>query len=185
MNLTSFAELAHGAGGTWSAGREGLPPPPEPSGSPSAPALPPSVAVREAFAARTIARLGHDEQQVVALLASSSELDASLQLLLGAVSDGRPVEALRLARAAAAPLAIGRRWGAWEQVLTVAGRAATVLDDQPAQAWVLHELGSRALCLDEVDTAHEMLSQALVLRETEPTSSSTAPTVFPSTTSSA
>lgn len=91
--------------------------------------------------------------------------DALLQILEWGNSAGRWAEVLRLGRAVEGALALGKWWGAWAQVLQRTLQAAQVLRDQATEAWALHQLGSRALCLGDVTTAHTSLSQALRIRE--------------------
>ena len=87
------------------------------------------------------------------------EAPALLALLRWAV--GRRDElAPRLARALDRPLALGRRWNAWREAL----EAALDVDDAAAQAWALHQLGTRAYALGDADTAISLLEQALELR---------------------
>jgi hypothetical protein len=93
------------------------------------------------------------------------EADAILRTLEWATRAGRWMEALRLGRAVEGALALGGRWGAWAQVLQWALQAARALGDQAAEAWALHQLGSRALCLGDATAARPSLSQALRMRE--------------------
>lgn len=93
------------------------------------------------------------------------ETDAILHVLEWAVGAGRWAEVLQLVKAVEGALALGKRWGLWAQVLQWGLYAARSLSDTAAQAWVLHQLGSRALCLDDVSTARDLLTQALQIRE--------------------
>jgi hypothetical protein len=93
------------------------------------------------------------------------EADAILQALKWAAGAGRWKEVLRLGWAVEGALALGRRWGAWAQVLQWVLQAARALADQAAEAWSLHQLGSRALCLGDAAAARTSLSQALRMRE--------------------
>ena len=93
------------------------------------------------------------------------EADAILQTLEWATGTGRWKEVLRLGWAVEGALALGRRWGAWAQVLQRTLQAARALGDQAAEAWSLHQLGSRALCLGDAAAARTSLSQALRIRE--------------------
>ncbi len=94
------------------------------------------------------------------------ETEPILRTLEWAAGTGRWTEVLRLGRAVEGALALGRRWGVWAQVLQWALQAARVLGDQAAEAWALHQLGSRALCLGNAAAARTSLSQALRMRET-------------------
>jgi hypothetical protein len=93
------------------------------------------------------------------------EADAILQALKWAAGAGRWKEVLRLGWAVEGALALGRRWGAWAQVLQWVLQAARALANQAAEAWSLHQLGSRALCLGDAAAARTSLSQALRMRE--------------------
>ena len=93
------------------------------------------------------------------------EAEALLQVLQWAVKAARWAEALRLARAIEGALALGRRWDAWAQVLQWALGAARALEDQATEAWALHQLGTRALCVGDKATARSSLIQALRMRE--------------------
>ena len=93
------------------------------------------------------------------------EADAILQALKWAAGAGCWKEVLRLGWAVEGALALGRRWGAWAQVLQWVLQAARVLGDRAAEAWSLHQLGSRALCLGDAAAARTSLSQALRMRE--------------------
>jgi hypothetical protein len=93
------------------------------------------------------------------------EADAILRTLEWAARAGRWMEVLRLGRAVEGALALGKRWGAWAQGLQWVLQAAQALGDRAAEAWTLHQLGSRALCLGRVEEARTSLSQALHMRE--------------------
>jgi ABC-type dipeptide/oligopeptide/nickel transport system ATPase subunit len=88
-----------------------------------------------------------------------------LQALKWAVEARQWQNVLRLGRAVEGALALGRRWGAWGQVLQWMLQAARALGDQASEAWALHQGGSRSLCLGRVSTARSDLVQALRLRE--------------------
>jgi hypothetical protein len=72
---------------------------------------------------------------------------------------------LRLARRLDKAFALGGRWAAWRIELEAALTAARALEDRAAEAWALHQLGSRALCLGEMASAEASLGAALELRE--------------------
>lgn len=74
-------------------------------------------------------------------------------------------QAIALARALEASLALGGHVGSWALVLEGALRSARALGDQRAEAWALHELGSRALALEDYGGAGALLGRALELRE--------------------
>ena len=88
-----------------------------------------------------------------------------LRVLKWAAADERWPEVLRLGRAVEGHLALACRWGAWEQVLRQVLQAAQELGDRAAEAWALHQLGTRALCLGDTRAARDALTKALRLRE--------------------
>src|SRR5215212_1348949 len=93
------------------------------------------------------------------------EADAILGVLQLAAQGGRWEGALRLGRTAEGPLAVSGHWGAWVQTLEWELEAARQLGDRAAEAWCLHQSGTRALCLEDTPTARADLTEALRLRE--------------------
>jgi hypothetical protein len=73
-------------------------------------------------------------------------------------------DVLALARAADPLLMLSARWGAWDCALERARTAALVTGDRAASAWALHQLGTRAGCLGDVEAAIPELEEALALR---------------------
>lgn len=59
---------------------------------------------------------------------------------------------------------LGQQWSRWRQVLLLQWQAARSLQDKAAEALILHQLGSRALCLEDGITAHACLAQAFDAR---------------------
>ncbi len=94
-----------------------------------------------------------------------AETDAIFQTLEWAVGVGRWTDVLRLVKAVEGAFALGKQWGLWEQVLHWGLQAAQTIKDKAAEAWALHQLGSRALCLEDMTTAENYLNQALQIRE--------------------
>jgi hypothetical protein len=74
-------------------------------------------------------------------------------------------ETLEFARVVEGGFALAGRWGAWEHVLELALQAARHFEDAGAEAWALHQRGTRALCLGATDQAQQDLEDALVVRE--------------------
>ena len=74
-------------------------------------------------------------------------------------------EVLLLGRLLAAALVLGVRWGAWAITLERCLAAAKALGDRSAEAWALHEIGTRALCVGDSAKARAVLGQAVKLRE--------------------
>ena len=74
-------------------------------------------------------------------------------------------EAMRLGRLLEGALVLGARWGAWQIALERCLAAAKATGDRSTEAWALHEMGARSVCLGESGTARALLRQALTLRE--------------------
>lgn len=89
-----------------------------------------------------------------------AEADACLALARWGVESRRPEPALRLAQVLEGALAAGGRWEAWEELLYVAGDAGYMLDEPGVEAWTLHQLGSRALCMQRPEEARRHLRRA-------------------------
>lgn len=94
-----------------------------------------------------------------------AESDAIMQSLEWAVETHRWQQVLELGRIVDSGFCLSGQWGAWEQALDWQFQAARTLEDWDATAWVLHQKGSRALCLGNNDIAYTCLTQALGLRE--------------------
>ena len=82
-----------------------------------------------------------------------------------AARTGKHAEMLRLGRILDNALMLSGRWGAWGQVLERVRDAAAAVGDRAAEAWALHQLGTRLLCLDDKAAARPLLSRALTLRK--------------------
>jgi hypothetical protein len=93
------------------------------------------------------------------------EAEAILEILKWAANAGRWADVLRLGRAIEGALALGGHWAAWAQVLRWILQAGQALGDQATEAWALHQLGTRSLCLGDDTAARASLTQALQLRE--------------------
>ena len=104
----------------------------------------------------------HHRQQPKNLLL---EIDAIAQILDVAVRANRWRDVLRLVKAVEGELALSRRWSLWEQVLQRGLQASQVEQNQVAEAWALHQLGTCALCLSENASAINYLTKAIQLRE--------------------
>jgi hypothetical protein len=94
-----------------------------------------------------------------------TEVDVLQRILEWGSGGGRWAEVLRLVRASEAAMALGPRWEVWRQMLERALQAARLLGDQAAEAWALHQLGSRALGSGQSELARQSLTEALRLRE--------------------
>jgi hypothetical protein len=93
------------------------------------------------------------------------EAEAVLRAQLCAAEARRSGEVLHLGRLIEGALVLGTRWGAWGIVLERCLSAARATGDRAAEAWALHQLGSRAVCLGATGTARTLLRQAVTLRE--------------------
>ena len=74
-------------------------------------------------------------------------------------------EVIRLGRALERGLILWKRWQTWADILNLILKAAKALGDRKVEAWALHQLGSRAMCLGQADRARELLTEALNIRK--------------------
>ncbi len=98
--------------------------------------------------------------------AVSEETSAVCCLVEHASRSGLHAETVRLGRALENALLSSGRWNAWAVTLERIRGAAVALGDRKTEAWTLHQLGTRAFCLDDRTTASDRLTQALEIRET-------------------
>ncbi len=87
-----------------------------------------------------------------------------LHTLEWAVSQARWAETLRLVRSLEGSLALGKQWDTWRRVLNWGLQAAWARQDSLSEAWGLHQLGTLALCQEELTTAYDALTEAISLR---------------------
>ena len=92
------------------------------------------------------------------------DLGAIFNLLAWADENQRWREALELVKMAETGLALARRFDAWGNALERALRASRKLDDPEAEAWALHQLGTRAALLGDQASARRDLDSAAKLR---------------------
>src|SRR5262245_46372635 len=90
--------------------------------------------------------------------------DALLRVQQHAADTKRWGEALRLGRLLEGALVVGARWGAWGLALEPCLGAAKALGDRSVEAWVLHEMGTRAVCVGDEAEARRLLTQSVTLR---------------------
>lgn len=95
---------------------------------------------------------------------AASERGNILGLIRWAGGARRWADVIFLARAAAPFLALRGLWDAWQETVQQALMAARQAGDREAEAWALHELGTRAMGVGERRTAVAALRQALALR---------------------
>jgi hypothetical protein len=93
-----------------------------------------------------------------------AELSVLMAFLRWAVAQKQSRAVLSLARSIDTALFLGKRWNEWGRVLQWALQAAWQASDVEAEAWAWHELGVRALLLEDVTTAYDSLQQSLRLR---------------------
>ena len=93
------------------------------------------------------------------------ESDAILEIMDWAVKVGRWEDVLCLGRAVEGVLALNGQWGTWELVLQKILQAAHTIGDTATEAFALHQLGTRSLCLDKMLEARNYLQQALHMRQ--------------------
>src|SRR6478672_10152078 len=93
------------------------------------------------------------------------ESEALLRVQQYATDARRWGEALRLGQLLEGALVAGARWDAWALTLEHSLTAAKAIGDRSAEAWALHEIGVRAVCLGQTNLARSSLRQALNLRE--------------------
>ena len=96
---------------------------------------------------------------------SLSAAEAALAIIEFAAERAEWTTVVQLARAAEPVLFIAGRWEAWHHALGQGLTAARAVQDTTAAALFTHQLGSRALCLDRLDEAQQLLRAALTLRE--------------------
>jgi hypothetical protein len=125
----------------------------------------PSDSAREALTADLLdhlTRFAREEPESAAVAEESEAIEAALTVAAEA-QDWRA--ALALAFASERKLAQSGAWGSWRRVLTVGLRAAQALGVAAAEAHMLHQLGSLALCFGMRDEALAALREALRIRE--------------------
>jgi hypothetical protein len=88
-----------------------------------------------------------------------------VHLVQHALDTQRWAEGLRLVRAVEGSIALIGHWALWGQVLEWGLDAAQRAEDRAGEAWALHQLGTRALCIGETATASSYLTEALRIRE--------------------
>ena len=91
--------------------------------------------------------------------------DALFEVLGNAAAEEHWQEVLKIGRAIEPAFILSGQWGMWARLLNLLAQAGQILGDRFTQAWVLHQLGSRALCLGNSSGAKELLSRALDIRK--------------------
>lgn len=93
------------------------------------------------------------------------EAEALLKLLQKAAEAGLWTEVLSLGQSIENAFAIQKQWGAWENILKLGLQAARETGQKAAEALMLHQIGTRAVCIGEQEVAQQALSQAVEIRE--------------------
>jgi NPCBM-associated, NEW3 domain of alpha-galactosidase len=119
------------------------------------------LAAREALLDYFIARAELGEHGAAS---PAEDLDVARTLFSWAAENGRAQKALALARHVAPALAATSQWGSWGSVLETSQRIASSVGDRSAEAWALHERGTRAFALGDDGEAKALLDKALELR---------------------
>lgn len=94
-----------------------------------------------------------------------AELGTMLGLMEWAAVNERWQEVIALGKAVDPFLALSGLWSAWQGALEHALSAARNAGDLAAEAWALHELGTRAAGMGETTQAVDLLRRALQLRQ--------------------
>ncbi len=92
------------------------------------------------------------------------DLDPIVALLRWGQAQAPHADVVRLARASDTIAARARMWDAWRTILEIGLDSARAIGDRDGEAWALHQLGTRALCLEDSGDATRHLSEALRLR---------------------
>jgi len=91
--------------------------------------------------------------------------DVLIKVIQNAGEKNRWLEVIRLGRALERILILRKRWQAWLDILNLILKAARAYGDRSTEAWALHQMGSRAMCLNYADQARQFLTQALNIRQ--------------------
>jgi hypothetical protein len=91
-------------------------------------------------------------------------IDPAMRMLEMAAGQNAWARVVQLSRLVDPLLVMNKRWGAWQRMLQVTLEASSAMEDLPARAWALHQLGTRALCLNQRAEARDLLVKALRLR---------------------
>jgi hypothetical protein len=93
------------------------------------------------------------------------DIDPIVALLRWGAASAAPADILRLARASDTAAAHAGLWDAWQTIVDIGLASARKLGDPAGEAWALHQLGTRALCLERGPEAKGLLQSALAVRE--------------------
>jgi hypothetical protein len=102
-----------------------------------------------------------EDSEPDAIFEEKSLLMATLQTY---VRQKQWADVLKVVRSTEQRFTIAKFWGAWEQLLQLGLQAAWALEDEGAEAWALHQLGTLAFCQEQVTLGYDLLKQSLDLR---------------------
>ncbi|MBI5651307.1 MAG: hypothetical protein HZC40_12830 [Chloroflexi bacterium] len=85
--------------------------------------------------------------------------------LMASAEAGNVQQVGAFARVLMPVLVLSGSWDVWQRVFQRVLESATQSADRALQGWALHELGTRALALKDLTTARELLTQALLIRQ--------------------
>lgn len=92
------------------------------------------------------------------------DTDTIRALIRWAAATGRHRDVIRLTRAIEPALTLDRQWCAWSEIVELARGAAVAAGLPAAEAWALHQQGTRALLEGRTDEARAALERALEMR---------------------
>lgn len=98
-------------------------------------------------------------------IAEPSSTEAMLHLMDWTQKTQQWQRSIELAKQLDQPLSTSGQWAQWERVLNQCLRAAEQSGNGHAEAWSLHQLGTRSLALGEATAADDWLARSLWLRE--------------------
>jgi hypothetical protein len=90
--------------------------------------------------------------------------EPALMLARWGMQAGLHSEAAGVARAMQSSLALTGKWDMWAESLQVILSAARAGESRSDECWALHQLGTRALCLNAASEAKDLLEHALNIR---------------------
>jgi AAA domain-containing protein len=93
------------------------------------------------------------------------DLEPIIRTLRWGMAFAPHADVLRLARESGVIAELAGLWDAWRSILDIALDAARMIGDRAGEGWAQHELGTRALCLEQDEEAGRRLEQALRIRE--------------------
>lgn len=93
------------------------------------------------------------------------ESDVILRVMELSIASSNALEVVELGKVVESAYAISGQWGRWEIVLKWMQESSQIIGDKQIEAFALHQMGTRALCLNQIESAQKYLTQALEIRE--------------------